>query len=343
MTYTVFKTTKIESDNEWLPLVKDFEDLNLLQTIAFTKSASKWTDYEIAILSSEDEIKAATIIRTKKISFLGTIGYISWGPLWKKKSQSSSSEDSYDNLASFLKQLKNEYVDKRGFFVILKPNIFLTDSVFINILDNLGYKSKKNSFSRKTLLIDLEKPLDEIKLNFRAKWRNYLNKVLKNNLEIKCNNNDDLFDEFISLYNQMRERKNFNESVDVNTTKLINQALPDLYKMHICVCYKNKKPLAAIILTYLGNTVTYYLGASSEEGLSLGAPYLLQWEAINWGKNIGAKWYDLGGIDADSNPGGYLFKSGMSKVEAQHSYPFEIYKINFLNKLIKLILNIKGY
>ncbi len=343
MTHPDFKIIKIQNDSEWLPLVKDFEDLNLLQTIAFTKSSKKWANYEVTVLVSDNEVKSATIIRKKRISFLGTIGYISWGPLWRKKSQVSESTNNLEYFKSFLEHLKNEYAVKRGFYIIIKPNILQTDSKAANILDSLGYRALKESHSRKTLLIDLELPLDEIKSKFRSKWRNYLNKVLKNNLVIKSGSNDELFSEFISLYEQMRQRKSFDESVDVYETKKIHNSLPTKYKFHIYICYKDKKPLAAIVLTFLGNTVTYYLGASSKEGLSLGAPYLLQWEAINWGKSIGAKWYDLGGIDADSNPGGYLFKSGMSKIEVQHLYPYEIYKKSIFNSLIKLILAKKGY
>lgn len=338
-----FKILKYTNDSEWLTLVKDFDDLNLLQTIAFTKAASKWSSYETAILSVNDKIETATIVRIKKIPVLGTIGYISLGPLWKKNSQATFSINTIENVKTFIMNLKSEYVDKRGVYLIIKPNIFTSEGIeFINILNTLGFQYSDSSRARKTLLIDLKVSIDEIKKNFRKTWRNNLNKSLKHDLEVKCGYDNFLFDEFINLYKQMRERKSFDESVDIYVTKKINQSLPDKYKLYICLCYKDKKPLAAIVLTFFGNTVTYYLGASNPEGLKLGAPYLLQWEAINWSKNIGAKWYDLGGIDPNSNPGGYEFKSGLSKNEVQHIGRYDFYKKNLFTFLIKLILDKKN-
>jgi hypothetical protein len=40
--------------------------------------------------------------------------------------------------------------------------------------------------------------------------------------------------------------------------------------------------------------------------------YLLQWTALQGLKENGIRWYDLGGIDPEGNPGVYAFKKGMS-------------------------------
>jgi hypothetical protein len=39
---------------------------------------------------------------------------------------------------------------------------------------------------------------------------------------------------------------------------------------------------------------------------------MLQWTLIRWLKENGFKWYDLGGIDPERNPGVYHFKRGLS-------------------------------
>jgi hypothetical protein len=43
--------------------------------------------------------------------------------------------------------------------------------------------------------------------------------------------------------------------------------------------------------------------------------YLLHWTMIQWLKSNGVRWYDLGGIDPEGNPGVYSFKKGFSGVD----------------------------
>jgi hypothetical protein len=42
---------------------------------------------------------------------------------------------------------------------------------------------------------------------------------------------------------------------------------------------------------------------------------------MQWLKENGVRWYDLGGIDPDQNPGVYHFKKGMSGLDVVHINP----------------------
>src|SRR5208283_6155309 len=59
----------------------------------------------------------------------------------------------------------------------------------------------------------------------------------------------------------------------------------------------------------------YLLGATSDDGLKSKGAYLLQWTLIQWLKGNDIRWYDLGGIDPDGNPGVYSFKRGFSGLD----------------------------
>jgi lipid II:glycine glycyltransferase (peptidoglycan interpeptide bridge formation enzyme) len=43
--------------------------------------------------------------------------------------------------------------------------------------------------------------------------------------------------------------------------------------------------------------------------------YLLQWRMMQWLRQRGCRWYDLGGINPQRNPGVYHFKSGFGGQE----------------------------
>src|SRR6185295_651974 len=75
------------------------------------------------------------------------------------------------------------------------------------------------------------------------------------------------------------------------------------------------EPVAGIIISFVGDTAVYLLGASSQAGREQKAAYLLQWQAIQRARAAGARFYDLGGIDPAENPGVHQFKSRMGGVE----------------------------
>ena len=115
----------------------------------------------------------------------------------------------------------------------------------------------------------------------------------------------------------MRARKPFETTVEVAEFRRMQAQLPPSLKMETFICEKEGKLLNAIVLSAIGDTAIYLLGATSADGLKLKGAYLLQWHAIQWLKERGCRWYDLGGINSERNPGVYHFKSGLSG-EATH-------------------------
>ena len=87
----------------------------------------------------------------------------------------------------------------------------------------------------------------------------------------------------------------------------------------------------------LGESCIYLLGASSKEGNKNNASYLLQWHTIINAQAHGMKFYDLGGIDPDANPGVYHFKKGLGGEEQAAPGSYELVPKNmsgyFVEKL----------
>ena len=66
------------------------------------------------------------------------------------------------------------------------------------------------------------------------------------------------------------------------------------------------------------------LVASNEKGLDCSSSYLIWWKACIAAKNAGMKRLDLGGIDPENNPGGYQFKSQISRRESRCIGSFDV-------------------
>ncbi|MCX7787478.1 MAG: peptidoglycan bridge formation glycyltransferase FemA/FemB family protein [Spirochaetes bacterium] len=73
--------------------------------------------------------------------------------------------------------------------------------------------------------------------------------------------------------------------------------------------------IGGIIVALFKDEALYLYGASSNQHRNVMASYLLQWEAIQWAKSMGARTYDLFGIPPCEDPthpmvGLYRFKTG---------------------------------
>jgi lipid II:glycine glycyltransferase (peptidoglycan interpeptide bridge formation enzyme) len=119
----------------------------------------------------------------------------------------------------------------------------------------------------------------------------------------------------------MRKRKTFETTVDIHEFGRIQGDLAESHRLRILICEDKGEPVAGLVASAMGDTAIYLLGATSDKGLNSKGAYLLQWTLIKWLKDKGFKWYDLGGIDPERNPGVYHFKRGLSGADVSHLNP----------------------
>lgn len=321
---------EINDKTFWYKSMQDFDDANIYQTWNFALLVQNEKIVKhIAIYSNQNLIGLVKVrIRTVPILNRG-IAYILNGPLWQKRNQ----ENNIQKLADIFVALREEFVVKQQLVLRIQPYIFSDMISNFDFIENLRFYHLENVRQYQSLVLYLDKELDEIRKNFKQKWRNCLNQSERNGLEISEGNGQELYNEFLGIYNQMIARKKFDEFVDPNKMGKMNEELDDEYKMKIFIAYKDKLPVAGIVGSAIGNTGIYLLGASNEIGMKNKASYLLQWEMIKWLKQRGCNRYDLGGINKDDNPGGYHFKSGITDQEVLGMGTFESYN-NWLSKRI---------
>jgi len=164
----------------------------------------------------------------------------------------------------------------------------------------------------RTLMLDLAPPLEELRSNLLQRWRRHLNKAEKGGLDVIEGTSDELFQVFLKLAAEMCERKDLDSLAGYEQYRHIQQDLPESLKMKIFVCQHMGEPVAVTIGSVVGNTGVYLLGATGQAGLGLDASYLVHWRMIQWLKSVGARYYDLGAINPQRNPGGYFFKQGIA-------------------------------
>ena len=133
-----------------------------------------------------------------------------------------------------------------------------------------------------------------------------------------------LFDEFSSLFDELVARKSFEAPLGPDFHAQLQKQLPSAERMLIAIAWVEDEPAAGIVASISGDTAVYLLGASNDVGRKRNASYLLQWKVIEAASARGCRWYDLGGVDAEANPGVYRFKLGLGGDERVSPVPYEL-------------------
>lgn len=328
------------SESEWYEYLMQFDDATIYQSHAY--GAVRWGEDKLShalIRQGGEVVGAAQVIIYRVPVVRAGIAYIPWGPLWRKKGAALSTE----NLAATLVRLREEYCNKRGLLLRLTPCIWEEElaGVARDIFREAGYGKSDDAGPYRTLMLDLAREPDEIRKKLDQKWRNQLNRSEKNGLEVLEGTADDLYAIFLKLQKEMQERKQYIPTVDYDEFGEIQKRLPTWMKMHIIICRHEGEPVTATIGSAIGERGIYLLGATGEAGMKLKSAYLSQWKMILWLRERGCRWYDLGGIDPENNPGVYHFKVGISSTDVNHIGQYEACKSAMSSLVVGLAEKIK--
>lgn len=329
------------SREEWTCLLQQFNDANIYQT--WTYGSVRWGEKSLShqVVKRNGEVIAIAQLSIKKVPFLGLgIAYIPWGPLWRKKGNPID----FKNLQYAIRFLRDEYVKKRGLLLRIWPNVVeQQDNSIENLFQEEEFSLNSPARRYRTLLVDLKPEIEKLRKNLDQKWRNMLNQAEKKGLEIVEGNGDELYSIFLSLQSEMQERKNYTPGVSYQEFREIQRGLPEPLKMKIMVCKYEGEPVSSAVFSGIGDTGIYLLGATGHKGMKTKGSYLLQWRAVQWFKEKGCRWYDLGGINPENNPGVYHFKAGLSGRDVCHIGPYEVCNRPLSSLLVRWGEGVRSY
>jgi hypothetical protein len=316
---------KIEVDAatsvEWSKMLDLFDDANIYQTFAY--GGVRWGEKNLShlVLKRDGEVLGMAqlrIIRPTPLKF--GMAYLRWGPLWERRGLRLDPEIP----ARMARAIEAEYLEKRKLFLRVLPNAFAGSQRATTMRAAFCKFSSEplhagNTY--RTFVLDLSPLIDELRSGLDKKWRNQLTRSEKNNLRVIAGQGSEEYRIFRQIYIQMRKRKAFETTVSSDEFGRIQEALVESQRMRILICEDKGVPVAGIVASAMGDSAVYVLGATSDEGLSSKGAYLLQWTLISWLREKGVRWYDLGGIDPEGNPGVYHFKRGLSGVDVCQMNP----------------------
>jgi len=181
------------------------------------------------------------------------------------------------------------------------PNIIVgsqEEAVAVKILEAPCVKSQRDEFAKGNFLLDLAPSEDELFQQMQYKQRYNVKYAQKKGVQISRGIGQEAFDKFYNLYKETAQRQKY-----YPRGKNYLQKIKEVFgkAATIITAEYEKTPLTSWLLIKYGDVLYYPYGGSSEKMKNLQASCLVGWEALRYGKELGAKTFDMWGASVDLN------------------------------------------
>ena len=129
----------------------------------------------------------------------GGLAWINRAPLWRTDGGAAA-------LSDMMEALRRHYAEERGLYLRLAParDESEAEDGGLTLAGVEGWASA---------VLDLSRPVEDLRLGLRQKWRNALNKAERPGLEVRTGRDAGLFAEFLDGYRHMTRERGFATSV----------------------------------------------------------------------------------------------------------------------------------
>lgn len=310
---------------EWIALAAGFADHNYRHCWDYAEmlAARSGAAAEHVVVEGDGVPLGLASVRVRRLPGAGTgIAYVAGGPLVRGRGDDAPRE----RLDAVLAALRREYVDRRRLVLRVAPAIGEErwNAAQDRCLLAAGFRPDRRLRPYRTIVVDLDRPLADVRKGLAKKWRNLLGNAERQGLHVTAGTRPELFDDFAPLFAELVARKAFAVDLGADFYAALQPRLPEAERLLVAIAWHEGRPAAGVVASVHGDTAVYLLGASNDAGRGTNAAYLLQWRVIEAASAQGCRWYDLGGIDPVANPGVHRFKARMGGTEAVAPGPYEL-------------------
>jgi lipid II:glycine glycyltransferase (peptidoglycan interpeptide bridge formation enzyme) len=320
----------------WPSIISAFHDRSYEQTDTYTAAMAGRSggSARFFTVTKDAQLLGAAGVRVKKIRPLGRgVAYIAAGPM----TLNGEADADLERRKVVLRALKTKLVDEDGHYLFVRMP--LSPALDRNEAEALApFLATTRVRPYRTFVIDLRQSTEALRANLDKRWRRGVKYSERANLQVERGASPEMLRRFLAMFAEMHQVKGFPISMD----PAFLLALPsDALGIELLIATKDGRDAAGHVLSIVGETAIYLFGATNELGRSARAGYLLHWHALLLGKERDVRWYDLGGVNAAENSGGYSFKKGMGGREMVASGPYEARPDGSIGFLIDKLLSIR--
>ncbi len=277
-----------KDDAAWDAFVAAHPQGSILQTTnwARLKNRFNWSSKRVWLKRDGRLAAGAQILFQSRAFGLARIGYIPHGPLvdWQDEEQVEVLFNQIDFAA---------YKNKAG-LVKIEPMVWQDEVDWPAICQKHGLIMDADTIQPpRTIVVDLRPSPDDILAAMKQKTRYNIRLSARKEVVVREGTAADL-----PIFNQLMavtgQRDGFGVHAPVYYKAFYELFAPD--HAALLIAEFEDKPLAAVIVSAVGDKAAYLYGASSGEERQRMPAYAVQWAAIQWAKARGCTQYDLWGI-----------------------------------------------
>ncbi len=341
----------MEENNKLDEFLETNKKSHFLQSPEWAKVKTDWK-HEMLVVEEDGNIKGTMSILLRKVPIFKR--YIMYAPRGFV-----CDEHDKETLAKLTEKAKEVAKKYKAFIFRLDPDISNDDEEFKKIVQEIGYKQKKNiknidQVIQPKYVFRLKltgKTEDELLASFNQKTRYNIRLAIKKGVTVREGSKEDL-KIFYDIMKETGSRDNFFIRPLSYFEHLYDCMSPNHVKLIIAEHEGN--PIAAVMPIMYGNKVWYLYGGSSNKYRNLMPNYLLQFEMMKWGLENNCDIYDFRGVSGFKNEndpqyGVYRFKKGFNGdfiefVDELYIVfnPIMNFIFNFSEKSYKFLSNIKN-
>ena len=326
--------TKSFSQDDWNGIISEFQDLSLMQTWEYGEAKVRTGPWKVerAVFLDGDRLVGVCQAMLRVLPVLGRgLVWINRGPLWRRLQE----EPEVSALAVILAELRRYWVEERGMYLLVAPRLDQGE-ILPSPFPPAGFAYVEPVTGWASARLDLRLPLEELRRRLHPKWRNCLKKAERLGLVVESGCDDQVFLQVMAEYQEMLEHKGFQASLTPPLIAQWQKCLGKDRKLWSVVGKQGEERLGAILIARYGDSCEYIIGAVNQAGRETNVNYLLLWQGIGQMKELGYRWFDLGGMHPQNTPAGILhFKSGLAGYPYMLVGELEAYNRGIIVKAIR--------
>ena len=293
---------------------------------------SNANDHFFIVSELKGSIVALSLVRERRMPIFGIFKYfIERGPVVGRA----------ENVSIHLKGLR-ECLRHRALWIRISPYVHdeqRTD--YKDQIEEQGFEIIPPSQYSHTVVVELDNSIDNLKEGLASHLKRQLKKAEKENINIRRAKKQDDISQFINAYNNFSAQRDLQQISSDLSPLLFDNIFKDEKRGGVWFAERNNKILAGAAVVVSGKRAVFEWGYSclDKKTQNLPASHCLHWSIINWAKEQGLTYYDLGGYNADQGEeyGLNRFKLGFSK-RRQRVLPEYVYvQRPFLNSILSLL------
>ena len=305
---------------DWEKLWLTARHPNLIQSWQYGKALEISRNSAISRLvigdQSDRPIALAQVVSRQRFLFLRS-HLLNQGPTWLGSSDMTPAQ--YACMIAVIRNgISRDSFIKRLGILVCSPPVEQSNALdwALKRLRLKGMKRESWASSR----IDLNQASTQIMANMDGKWRNGLRKAQKASLLVA--DSQDRGEDWAAvreIYVAMIASKGADMVDPALLDAIIQQPSTESWNVQLMLAHKSQASgendlVAAVMVAKSGESATYLMGVSTDQGRRDNASSILLWESIQLQKEMGTALFDLGGL-SDLTPEGIArFKGGLGGI-----------------------------